>query len=78
MNKNRRAPMGMGRGRGNNEKAKDLGGTLKKLLAYLKPYHFKICFVMVFAVCSTIFNIIGPEGSCKSNMINYQKVSWLK
>ena len=29
MNKNRRAPMGMGRGRGNNEKAKDLGGTLK-------------------------------------------------
>ena len=61
MNKNRRAPMGMGRGRGNNEKAKDLGGTLKKLLAYLKPYHFKICFVMVFAVCSTIFNILGPK-----------------
>ena len=44
MNKNRRAPMGMGRGRGNNEKAKDLGGTLKKLLAYLKPYHLKILF----------------------------------
>ena len=61
MNKNRRAPMGMGRGRGNNEKAKDLGGTLKKLLAYLKPYHLKICFVMVFAVCSTIFNILGPK-----------------
>ena len=61
MNKNRRSPMGMGRGRGNNEKAKDLGGTLKKLLAYLKPYHLKICFVMVFAVCSTIFNILGPK-----------------
>ena len=61
MNKNRRAPMGMGRGRGNNEKAKDLGGTLKKLLTYLKPYHLKICFVMVFAVCSTIFNILGPK-----------------
>lgn len=61
MNKNRRAPMGMGRSRGNNEKAKDLGGTLKKLLAYLKPYHFKICFVMVFAICSTIFNILGPK-----------------
>lgn len=61
MNKNRRAPMGMGRGRGNNEKAKDLSGTLKKLLAYLKPYHLKICFVMVFAVCSTIFNILGPK-----------------
>ena len=66
MNKNRRAPMGMGRGRGNNEKAKDLGGTLKKLLAYLKPYHFKICFVMVFAVCSTIFNIIGPKVLAKA------------
>lgn len=61
MNKNRRAPMGMGRGRGNNEKAKDLSGTLKKLLAYLKPYHFKIGMVMVFAVCSTIFNILGPK-----------------
>ena len=66
MNKNRRAPMGMGRGRGNNEKAKDLGGTLKKLLAYLKPYHFKICFVVVFAVCSTIFNIIGPKVLAKA------------
>ena len=66
MNKNRRAPMGMDRGRGNNEKAKDLGGTLKKLLAYLKPYHFKICFVVVFAVCSTIFNIIGPKVLAKA------------
>lgn len=66
MNKNRRAPMGMGRGRGNNEKAKDLGGTLKKLLAYLKPYHLKICFVMVFAVCSTVFNIIGPKVLAKA------------
>ena len=66
MNKNRRAPMGMGRGCGNNEKAKDLGGTLKKLLAYLKPYHLKICFVMVFAVCSTIFNIIGPKVLAKA------------
>lgn len=66
MNKNRRAPMGMGRGRGNNEKAKDLGGTLKKLLAYLKPYHFKICMVMLFAVCSTVFNIIGPKVLAKA------------
>lgn len=66
MNKNRRAPMGMGRGRGNNEKAKDLSGTLKKLLAYLKPYHFKICMVMVFAVCSTIFNILGPKVLAKA------------
>ena len=55
MNKNRRAPMGMGRSRGNNEKAKDLGGTLKKLLAYLKPYHLKICFVMRYVLLSLIF-----------------------
>ena len=66
MNKNRRAPMGMGRGRGNNEKAKNLSGTLKKLLAYLKPYHFKICMVMVFAVCSTIFSILGPKVLAKA------------
>lgn len=77
MNKNRRAPMGMGRGRGNNEKAKDLGGTLKKLLAYLKPYHFKICMVMVFAVCSTVFNIIGPKVLAKATD-KLSEVSWLK
>lgn len=58
---NRHAPMGMGRGRKGGEKAKDLGGTLKKLVAYLKPYHVKIIIVMIFAIGSTIFNIIGPK-----------------
>ena len=58
---NRHAPMGMGKGRRGGEKAKDLSGTLKKLIAYLKPYHVKIIIVMIFAIGSTIFNIIGPK-----------------
>lgn len=58
---NRHAPMGMGKGRRGGEKAKDLSGTLKKLVAYLKPYHIKIIIVMIFAIGSTIFNIIGPK-----------------
>lgn len=61
MSNNRRAPMGMGRGHRGGEKAKDLGGTLKKLVSYLKPYHVKIVIVMIFAIGSTVFNIIGPK-----------------
>nr|WP_249030587.1 ABC transporter ATP-binding protein [Tannockella kyphosi] len=43
------------------EKANDLPGTLKKLFQYLKPYHFKLLIVVVFAAGSTIFSIVGPK-----------------
>lgn len=55
-------PRGMGRGRKmSNEKAKDFKGTMKKLMAYLSVYKIGIFFVIVFAIGSTIFNIVGPK-----------------
>ncbi len=43
------------------EKPKDLKGTLGKLLAYLGGYRFAIGAVMLFAVSSTVFAIVGPK-----------------
>lgn len=60
----RRGPMGrggMGHGMGAGEKAKDFKGTMKKLLSYMGAYKIGIFFVMVFAVGSTIFTIVGPK-----------------
>ena len=55
-------PRGMGRGRKmSNEKAKDFKGTMKKLMAYLSTYKIGIFFVVIFAIGSTIFNIVGPK-----------------
>lgn len=57
--------MGMGGGpagmRGVVEKPKNLKGTLKQLATYLKPFRLKIAMVIVFAVASTIFAIVGPK-----------------
>ena len=59
MNKRRNHP---GRpSMGNGEKAKDFKGTMAKLIRYLKPYYLKLIFVMIFAVGSTIFSIVGPK-----------------
>ena len=60
----RRGPMGrggMGHGMGAGEKAKDFRGTMKKLLGYMSEYKIGIFFVMLFAVGSTIFTIVGPK-----------------
>jgi len=43
------------------DKAKDFKGTLKKLLSYIKKYRLAIIIVMIFAVLSTVFSIIGPN-----------------
>ena len=44
-----------------DEKAKNLSKTLSTLLKYLKPFRIAIVFVIIFAVGSTIFTIIGPK-----------------
>ena len=51
----------MPRKQGPVEKAKDFKGTLKKLLNELKQYRMIIIIVLVFAILSTIFNIVGPR-----------------
>jgi ATP-binding cassette subfamily B protein len=43
------------------EKSKDFKGTLKKLLAYLKPQYKGLTVVFLFTFLSTAFSIIGPK-----------------
>lgn len=43
------------------EKAKDFKGTTRKLLRYIGSYRIALVFVLIFAVCSTVFNIRGPK-----------------
>ena len=43
------------------EKPKDLKGTLGKLVAFMGRFKVAIIVVLVFAIGSTIFNIVGPK-----------------
>ena len=54
------------------EKAKDFKGTLKKLLKYLSVYKVSLIIVFVFAICSTVFAIIGPKilGNATTELFN--------
>ncbi len=63
-----RGPMGgpMGGGPGGpmmrgGEKARDFKGTISKLLKYLSAYKASIIVVMIFAIASTVFSIVGPK-----------------
>ena len=63
-NTNRRPPArrgGPGGGMVPGEKAKNFKGTMKQLGGYLKKYTVQLVFVFIFAVGSTVFNIIGPK-----------------
>lgn len=51
-------PMG---GMGKVEKAKNFKGTMSKLLEYLKPYRLSIITVIIFAIGSAAFSIVGPK-----------------
>ena len=53
--------MGGGPGVGPVEKAKNFRGTLKKLFGYLANFKWMIATVVVCAIISTIFNIVGPK-----------------
>ena len=55
---------GRGANRGNplpTEKSKDFKGTLKKLLAYLKPQYKGLIAVFLFTILSTAFSVMGPK-----------------
>ncbi len=53
-------PMGRGM-RGPGEKAKDFKGTMRKLLKYINKFKVAILGVIIFAICSAAFSIIGPK-----------------
>lgn len=43
------------------EKARDFRGTMGKLLEYIGAYKLSIVIVLIFAIASTIFVIVGPK-----------------
>ncbi len=65
MSEERRRPMRgrgpMGRGMMPGEKAKDFRGSVGKLLNYMGRYKIALVFVLIFAICGTAFNIVGPK-----------------
>lgn len=54
------------------EKAKDFKGTVKKLSKYLMEYKISLVIVIIFAIGSTIFAIIGPKilGNATTEIFN--------
>ena len=54
-------PHGPHGGMAPGEKAKDFKGTMKKLMGYIGKYKIGVFAVLLFAVGSTVFNIIGPK-----------------
>lgn len=57
----RRGPMGRMGGMGRGEKAKDFKGTMRQLLGYIGQHKVAVFTAVAFAVCSVIFNIVGPK-----------------
>ena len=56
-----RGPMGRMGGMGRGEKAKDFKGTMKQLLGYIGQHKIAVFAAVAFAVCSVVFNIVGPK-----------------
>ena len=68
----RRGPMGGGPAATRPaEKAKDFKGTFKKLMRYIRAYWFSLIVMLVFAIASTVFTIIGPKilGSATNKLV---------
>ena len=68
-------PMGgpMRRGQGTTEKPKDFKKTTKKLIdSYLSKYKIGLIIVIIFAIGSTIFTIVGPKilGNATTEIFN--------
>ena len=43
------------------DKAKDFKGTFRRFMKYMGHYRISVVIVMIFAVLSTIFMIVGPK-----------------
>lgn len=59
--------MGHGPGRFSGEKAKDFGGTIRKLIRYMSRYKVSVILVLIFAVGGVLLNIYGPKVLMKAN-----------
>ncbi len=56
-----RGPMGRMGGMRRGEKAKDFKGTMRQLLGYIGQHKIAVFAAVAFAVCSVIFNVVGPK-----------------
>ena len=56
-----RGPMGHGHGAAMGEKANDFSGTMKQLMKCMSKYKIAIIAVLLFAIGSTVFSIVGPK-----------------
>ena len=52
---------GPGRGMMPGEKAKDFKGSTLRLLSYMGKFKFALIGVLLFAIGSTLFNVVGPK-----------------
>lgn len=54
------------------EKAKDFKGSIGKLARYMSEYKLALVFIVIFAITSTVFNIIGPKlmGNATTEIFN--------
>lgn len=54
------------------EKAKDFKDSIGKLARYMSEYKISLVFVVIFAITSTVFNIIGPKlmGNATTEIFN--------
>ncbi len=71
----RRGPIGGPPGPGNmgpGEKPKNFKETFHKLMNYLGRYKISLLIVMLVAICSTIFSIVGPKilGNATTEIFN--------
>ena len=56
-----RGPMGHGHMKGAGEKAKDFKATMKTLLKHLSKFKLSIILVIIFAIGSVSFSVVGPK-----------------
>lgn len=54
------------------EKAQDFKGSIRKIMQYMRHYRIGVIAVMVLAVGSTVFNILGPKilGNATTELVN--------
>ena len=56
-------------------KAKNFNQTLKKLFKYLRPYYFRIGFVLIISIIGTVLNVIGPKVSGEATTLLFNGIT---
>lgn len=69
-----RGPMGGAMNGPSSEKATDFKGTIKKLIAYMKPFKFAIILSFILAIVSTLIIVVGPKISGEATNVLFDGV----